>query len=155
MKKIMFWIWTGLVIVGVVLVSVVAIRDKVYSGTDLNFEVSTLRVLAVDATSEVTIEAASNEFFLLRKLSGETVVGTPTNPPLGWDYATYYVAGPIKIQGGQWLIQDGAPTIHLTSADKITVTTAVNNKTATVFLIALAGIMIWLLGLLLAISLDD
>jgi hypothetical protein len=152
--KVAFSIWTAVVIIGVILISANAVRDEVYAGTDLSFEVDSERTLSIDASSEITLWAASSDFFLLRKLSGETVVGTPTKPPLGWDSKTYYVAGPAQIQDGQWIVEDGNITLHLISDNKITVTAvmSVGNKFGYFFLIFVVGVFVWLLGYIIGMT---
>ena len=157
--KVLFLIWTVIIIIGAVLLSVNVVKDNVYSGTDLSFKISTQRTLSIDTTSEIALQAASSDFFLLRKLSGETVVGTPTEPPLGWEHKTYYVAKPTQIQGGQWLVvEDGDnATLYLTSDSEITVIAAMSGggKTGAIFLVLLAGAIIWLGGMLLAAMISE
>lgn len=126
--KVAFWIWTALVLIGVGLMLANDIGDRVYAGTDLTLKADTARTLTIDAASNITLQAGSPDFFLLRKLSGETIAGKPTEPPLGMDSKTYFVAGPIQIQGGQWLVDNGDTTLRLTSDGKITVTAIVTGK---------------------------
>jgi len=149
--KVAIWIWTVVVLIGVYFFSVNTVDDKVYTGTDLLLNVNTERGLSIDSTSRITLQAGSSDFFLLRDLRGETILGTPTEPPLGWDTKLYFVAGPTQIQGGQWLVEDGTATLHLKSDSKITVTAVMWGGVAggNIFLILLAGALTWMVGFLI------
>ncbi|KKQ92040.1 MAG: hypothetical protein UT17_C0003G0063 [Candidatus Woesebacteria bacterium GW2011_GWB1_39_10] len=144
------WIWTIFMVAFAVVVSLQLNRDIVYGGTDIEFTGMSSRNLAINASSETTFEGASSDFFLLRKLNGETIVATPTKPPLGWSSDTYFTAGPTTIQSGNWIVETGSPTIHLTSSQSVTVTAHIPDKASTWYEISLIVTLIWLLGLLVA-----
>ena len=78
-----FWAWVLVVIVAAVWIGILSTSEDVYTGTKIEFNTS--RDIQIDAET-VTFEAASEDFFVLRKESGETIVGVPTARPLGWSH---------------------------------------------------------------------
>lgn len=147
MKGILMWttvvlvIWFG--------ISWAVTQDVVYSGTDLEFKASTSRNLNIKADSGAVFEGASESFFLLRKLSGETIAATPKEPPLGWSYDTYYTAGPTTISNGAWIVEDGSPTIRLISDQAISVTAYDPTKPETYAISLMPALLIWIFGILI------
>jgi len=146
--KVAFWIWTVVIFIGVVLLSASAVRDRVYTGTDLTFRVSTDdQTLWIDTTSEITLQAASSDTFRLHKLGREVIVGTPTEPPLGCNIETYYVAGPTQILGGEWLVEGGNAILHLSDNNMaVTAVMTRGSKLTHIFLVLLGGIAVWAIG---------
>lgn len=143
-KKIAFLAWTAVVVAGYISGGLLATRDRVYTGTELEFK--TGRSFQIEAES-VTLEAASSDFFVLRKESGETIVGVPTQAPLGWTYDEYFVYGPEKVPGGEWLFPEGYATFRVTSENAVTIR-LVNPPPLVGWLLLLAYfLLIWVLGL--------
>jgi len=139
-KWIAFWIWTVVVVGCVVLGGIAVTKDKVYTGTDIKFE--TGRTLQIDAET-VTFEAASSGFFVLRKESGETIIGVPTQPPLGWANSKYFVAGPQEIPGGEWLFPNGNATVKISSDKAVTVRAIEPDPFGIWFGLSLIAVIIW------------
>lgn len=93
-------------------------KDRIYTGTKIEFSAD--RTIQIDK-EEVTFEAASSEFFVLQKVSGETITGTPALAPLGWPNDKYFTYGPEEITGGTWLFPVGNATVRITSDSPVTV----------------------------------
>ena len=118
-RKVMFCIWTIVVIAGIIFFGNLITRDIVLSGTNISF--NTGRDVQIDTTGKVTFQAASSDFFVLRKTSGDVITGVPAPKPLGWSGNQYFVAGPEEISGGLWLFPDGTASMVITSKSPITV----------------------------------
>ena len=145
-KKIAFWVWVLVVVVGAGFAGISGTTDDVYTGTKIEFNTS--RDIQID-TETATFEAASKDFFVLRKESGETIVGVPTVRPLGWSYDKYYVATSQEVSGGRWLFQDGSATVRITSPKAITVRLVEQLSFVDVwFMTVLGAVAVWLFGLL-------
>lgn len=120
-KTIRIWIWTSLVVGLLLVAGIAATKDRVYTGTDIEFR--TNRDLQID-TETAKFEAASSEVFVFYKEGGEvgeTIVGDPAQPPLGWSSTTYFVAGPKEISGGKWSHLGGEATVRITAEKAVTV----------------------------------
>ena len=117
----------------------------VHRGTTVTFTTDTGYFLFINADS-VTLEAASQGFFVLYKATGEAITPTPKQPPLG-EYDTYYVFGPASVSGGKWNVSEGKPTIQITSTTPITVTEAPtgNNLANIAYICSILGFLIWLI----------
>ena len=151
MKTFFKWfiviVWAVVVGVGGYFLANLATREEVHSGTTVKFSADTSHFLLIDSES-VQFEGASSEFFVLRKLSGETIVPIPVAPPLGWVNDTYFSFGPTQIPGGKWYVGVGNPTIQITSEGVVKVQVVVteyekNSKSAGAILISL---IVWGLG---------
>jgi|GEM_PF-4589778 len=117
-----------------------ATKDIVYEGSDIQF--NTDRAIQINAKS-VIVEAASSNFFFLRKESGDVIYGNPDKPPLGWGKNTYYRYGPEIISGGKWLFPKGFAAISIKSSDGqslVTVHLISQTKALMIFLISLCFI---------------
>ena len=148
--KTAFWIWTVFCIAGAGFLIWLLPTDQFYGGTNISLRTGDQKMLIISADS--VIEAASSDFFLLRKVSGETVVGLPSERPLGWDAASYYKAGPTRIARGEWLVEDGSNiTVHLTSDENLSVKEAMrpSARTNLVFLLVILGLAVWVLGIII------
>ncbi len=117
-KWIAFWSWTIFIVASLVLAGNAFTKDQIYTGTNISFE--TGRTLQIEAET-VTFEAASSDFFVLRKESGETIVGIPTPPPLGWSGNKYFTAESRETPGGKWLFAVGSATVNISSGQTLTV----------------------------------
>ena len=143
--KVAFWAWVLVVIVAAVWIGILSTSEDVYTGTKIEFNTS--RDIQIDAET-VTFEAASEDFFVLRKESGETIVGVPTARPLGWSHDKYYVATSQEVSGGRWLFQDGSATVKITSAKAITVRLVERLPAGVWFITVLGAFLVWILVLL-------
>jgi len=130
-------------------------REKVYSGTSVKFSTDTDHFLTIDS-NEVQFEGASSEFFLLRKVSGETIVPASEAPPVGWTSDTYYHFGPTKIPGGKWYVGEGKPSVQITSDTPINVhvVQTEDQKTGNDFFTGFIGLIVWVVGLLVLVLAD-
>jgi hypothetical protein len=146
-KKIAFWLWTLICLAGIVVAGIMTTRDRVYNGTNIKF--NTGRTLQISADT-VTFQAAASNFFVLRKETGETIVGVPTQPPLGWSGTKYFVAGPQIIPGGTWLFPVGSASVIITSDTAVTVNVVEPEAGLLWFLMMFLGAIVWGLGYLLA-----
>lgn len=147
-KKIAFWIWTTFVVAVGILCGISVTRDRVYTGTMIEF--STSRDLQIKA-EKVTFEAASSNFFVLHKESGETIVGVPAQRPLGWSQAKYFVVTtPQEISGGEWLFAEGTATVKITSEKAVTVHLVLQSPGLAWFMVVLGAFIVWALGLMFA-----
>jgi hypothetical protein len=145
--KVSFWIWTFvcLIIAGFLIWRVS--YDQKLSGNNITLHTNYKRYLTIDAES-VTIEAASSSFFMLRQLSGETIIGTATEKPLGWVSKEYYTAEKKEFPGGEWIVEKGNYiTVHITSPGSFTVQEGLitGEKIFVDILIAVAAILVWLI----------
>ena len=147
-KTIAFWVWTAVVIAGYFYVANVATKDDVRTGTKI--EVNTGRDLKIEAET-VTFEAASANFFVLRKESGETLVSVPTARPLGWSSDKYFVVTSQEVSGGKWLFQDGTATVKITSKEVVTVRLVQRDPGFLWFILALLAVAVWLVFMSFAI----
>ena len=145
-KTIAFGIWTLIVIIGLIFVGIENTKDQVYTGTKLEF--TTGRDIQIDADN-VTFEAASSEFFVLRKTSGETITGISAPRPLGWTGDQYFVAEPQGkgISGGKWLFPLGSATIRITSDKPVTVRLLERDAALIWLVFSVIAILFWVLGL--------
>ena len=151
MKKVLFWIWLAVCILGVFLVSGLITADQNYTGTEVALTTSESKLITISA-GEITIEAASANFFALRNGS-ETVVGVLTQKPLGWGSDLYFRAGPVEISDSStWVVEKGTNvTIQLNSPETMTVQESLKtvDKAGSTFAIVMMGVLIWLVVLLL------
>jgi len=144
-KSIALCVWTLGIIAALVLLGIKVTKDDVYTGTRIEF--TTGRTIQIDA-DKVTFQAASSEFFVLRKTSGETIIGVPAPRPLGWSNDQYFVAGPQVVSGGQWLFPDGSATVKITNDNAVTVRLMQESTAFTWFLLSVIAICLWGLGVL-------
>lgn len=152
MKKMLFGIWTVIMIVGAGLSIWSMTKDRTYTGTDVTFSVSN-GYIVVDA-AEVTMEVADDQFFVLREESGETVVGESQPKPLGWQSDAYFKAEAREVPGGKWIVEKATgATVHLTSDDAIAVKFVLtqSEKVSSFFLMAIVFFVIWIFSLLFLI----
>lgn len=152
MKKMLFGIWTVIMIVGAGLSIWSMTKDRTYTGTDVTFSVSN-GYIVVDA-AEVTMEVADDQFFVLREESGETVVGESQPKPLGWNSEAYFKAEAQEVTGGKWIVEKATgATVHLTSEDAMVVELVMeeSEKVGTFFFLTIALIALWLVSLLLLV----
>lgn len=150
MKNFLFWIWLAVCILGVFLLNGLATADKNYTGTDITFTTSESNLVIISA-GEITIAAASDDFFVLRNGS-ETMIGVLTQKPLGWSGSYFTTVEPIRISNGTWEVEKGTNiTVQLNSPETMTVRESLKtvDKGGLAFASALIGVLIWLLGLLL------
>jgi len=117
-KNVVSVVWALVVILAFVYAGIQLTKDRVLSSTDMVFK--TGRAILVDADS-VTFQAASDEFFMLRKVSGEIIAGVPKEKPLGWSGSRYFTYGPQPIAGGEWLFPVGKASVKITSENPVTV----------------------------------
>ena len=151
MKKIAFWIWTALCIAGAITIITLSNRDVIKTGEDIVLTISDTSVLVIN--KEATLEAASPDFFVLRKLTGEVINGIPTEIPLGWKSEAYYKTEPMTVQG-EWLVEKGSNiTIQISAEESMSVRVALkeNSKVWGAFLMSFLAFLIWLLVLLLTV----
>ena len=146
-KWIAFWSWTVFVVACLALAGNAFTKDRVYTGTNINFAAS--RTLQIEAET-VTFEAASSDFFVLRKESGETIIGIPTPPPLGWSGSKYFTAESREIPGGKWLFAVGSATVNISSGQTLTVR-AIETEPGLVWLaLGLLAFVVWVFFIVLA-----
>lgn len=150
MKRLLALVWTGLVVLGWLSASRAITQNWVHTGPDLVFNTFEGQDLAVQSKGEVTLEAVSDRLFVFSNPSGETIVGSLTEPPLGWDQGDYYHVGPTKIHDGLWMLDGGETvTVHLKSETGITATEILFEKTQPyailgIFALVAWGIFLWL-----------
>ena len=146
-KWIAFWSWTTFIVAFLVLAGNALTKDQVHTGTDINFITS--RTLQIEAET-VTFEAASSDFFVLRKESGETIVGIPTPPPLGWSGSKYFTAESREIPGGEWLFAVGSATVNISSGQTLTVRAVETEPGLAWLALGLLAFLVWLFFIALA-----
>ena len=146
MKTLVLVCWTVFCLGGAGLLIRLMKEPISYTGSNITFTIGNTWQLTINAES-VYVEAASSNFFLLRKLSGETIVGMPTQKPLGWGQDEYYRAGPIQVKGGTWIVEKGIITIHFSSSDNITVQRTLKpDKEAKIITLCVVGVVvIWII----------
>jgi len=127
-----------------------SMADVTFKDTTIELSIDGLHFLLIGEDG-TTFQAASKDFFLLRKISGETIVPVPEKPPLGWIFDTYYFAAPREIPGGKWLVSEGNPTVEITSKAPVEVKFlwTESSKDSMEFLISILGFTIWVLVLLI------
>lgn len=147
-----FWVWTAIVVVLAIGGSFWAIQDREYTGTDIKLSAGTRSFMSVDGPSTVTFSGASSRFFVLRQETGETIVATPTTPPLGWYDSTYFIVT-APIANGKWLIEKGSLTVRLTSDANMTVRIVDKDKLSTVVVVCFIAVAVWVLAILIVLIL--
>ncbi len=145
-KTIGYIIWTIVVIAALIFVGIQVTKDRVYIGTKHEF--STDRTIQIDA-NKVTFQAASSDFFVLRKVSGETIIGSPAPAPLRWSSDLYFTAGPQEVPGGTWLFAYGTATVNITSDRPVTVRLIQADQGRYWVLIIMSAFLVWILGIFL------
>ena len=154
MKTFFKWflviVWAVVVSVGGYFLVNAVTEEKVYNGTNVKFSTDVQHFLLIDSDS-VKFEGASSKFFVLHKVSGETITPSPTTPPLGWEADTYYSVGPTQIPGGKWYLDAGRPTIQITSDNAINVHVVINEDEQAVrsFIFGFISFILWVIGLLI------
>ena len=142
--KILFWSWTLLVLVIYIIIIAISTKAKEYNGTNINLTVNSMNdILSLNSDSNSTIQAASSDFFLMRNQNGDIVYGIPGIKPLGWDKKYYFLAGPITISDGKWIIEQGSFALNLTNIKKMNLLVIQKN-----WIIALKMIAIFIVTLL-------
>ena len=142
------FLWSVVVLIAVVTVSYLGIKDIEYSGTIITIKANN-RDLQVNTEKDITIEAGSPNFFVLRKESGETVDGIPEKPKIGSTDDIHFYAKPRVVPGGKWILATGTPTVIITSETPIRVQAIHKDPLYLGFLILLIGLCIWLIGIIL------
>jgi hypothetical protein len=132
-----------------------ATRTIVYSGTNVKFTADTDYFLLINADS-VTFKAASQEFFILHKVTGEAITPTQAPPPFDWQYDTYYFFGSATVSGGKWNVDEGNPTVQITSSTPVTVTEVpTEDRLSNInFSSAVIGFILWLIMLFILLGID-
>ena len=131
-KMIVFVAWSITCIVAFILEGVDYTKDRVYTGISAEFSISRNKVLqisdkVIQIDDDATFQAASPEFFVFRKESGETIVGVPMTPPLGWSGRYFFVSQ--EIQRGRWLVPDaGTVFVKITNQTPTTIRLVENHK---------------------------
>jgi hypothetical protein len=143
-KAFVYLILTAAIGVGAYFVASAATEAKVYSGTTIRFSTDSSYYIDIGADS-VKLEAASSDFFVLHKPSGETLVPVLGTPPLGWMSEVYYTVTSANAPGGRWNINEGSPSIVLSSTSPISVTVYMTSdqRTSLDFVIGLIGFIVW------------
>ena len=146
--KTVFWVWTGVCVVATVLcLAFLPSAEENYSGSNITFITDDKRQLTINA-EKVVIEAASNGFFVFQRAeSGESLVGIPTEKPLGWSGNTYYKLLPTQVSGGTWVVEKGrGVTLHLSGNATVQESFKETPKAMLIVYILVAGVLIWFLG---------
>lgn len=149
-----FWIWTAVVVAVTVFVAGATTKSESYSGTNVTLTTSFSYNVVISGTPSL-LEAASSDFFLLRKESGEAIVGVPAEKPLGWTSQKYYRASTRSVSSGEWIVEDGGNiTIHVVSDQAMTIEKKWKNidQINLIFLEVIGAIIVWLVGILMAPS---
>ena len=141
-----FWIWSAFLFMVVIGLGLFTTQDKIYKGTDIEFIVSASHNLTINASSEVTFKGASRDIFLLRKLDGDVIVASSSDPPLGWNSDEYFTAGPRVMEVDTWIVEKGTFTVKLVSNQSMTVRVYDNKESMTWLQIVLAIVPLWLVG---------
>ena len=157
-KAFVYLVLTAAVGVGAYFFANAVTGSKVYSGTSIKFSVGVDHYIDIAADS-VKLEAAGSDFFVLHKPTGETLVPVLGTPPLGWASEVYYTVTSTNAPGGMWNINEGNPSIVLSSPSPISVTVYMtqDQRFTTDFVIGLVGLMVWfiILWLLHATGFSD
>lgn len=141
------FLWTLVVLIAIITITYLGNRDINYSGTNITIGDNS-RDLQINTESPVSLEAGSAIFFVFRKETGETIVGIPEKPKLGWPNDKYFHAGPQKIPGGKWILAAGSASVTITSETPIEVQAVQKDPMLLGFLVTMLGLCIWLLGLI-------
>jgi len=147
-KAFVYLVFTAAVVIGGYVLAGYTTKDIVYSGTTIRFSTDSDRDIFIVADN-VQFEAASSGFFVLRKVSGETIVPVPAIPPLGWTADSYYNVAPTEIPGGKWLTEVGNPYIQITSINPINISAVMTTtrKQQLDGVVGILGILVWAVGL--------
>ena len=119
-ELIIFGFITGIVLIFFILLAVYITKPDIYTGTDLTFEVSSMfQNFTINSEYDVTFEAGSVEFYVLRDLQGNVIYGKMEKPALG-SSGKYFYTSLQSIPAGKWNVEKGGCTIHLTSSQNVT-----------------------------------
>lgn len=151
MKQIKPWLWSFICIFLFGFFLWLLNEEDVYTGNDINVEVGSYNYIVIDAVEPVTLEAASESFFVLRDPEGKVfVIGKPALPPLGWQSDAYFKAEAQVVPADKLLVEQGsAVTVHFTSETSMTMEVVLKQESK-IFLVVFLFLMIfliWLLGL--------
>ncbi|MFH1566321.1 MAG: hypothetical protein ABIB98_03955 [bacterium] len=138
-----FW-FSLCVAILIVVVPVLAFVSNTYASTDITVVAKNYQRLEIKGEA-VTMGGGASNFFALKSLDNEIIIGIPAPKPLGWEGKEYYMAEPTKIQEGTWIIEKGPVTLRLTSPSTITVsaTTPVSFKIKVLLILIATIIAIW------------
>lgn len=153
MKAFLFCIWTAIAVMAVILLSGLVVKSQNFTGSDITLTIDSTNLLTINATSPVTIETASNQFFVFRN-GAETVVGVLTPKPLGWDKYEYFTTGKTEIRSGTWIVEKGSSiTTHLSSSESMAVQEDLKfeEKVTVLIKVILVSLIIWGLGVLVGL----
>jgi len=147
-----FWIWTFICVALVALGCWLIPQPSYYDGANIEVNTCDKRQMTVKGEG-IAFSAASPNFFVLRKKSGESIVSVPTQKPLGWEYDEYYVFETATIESGTWLVENGENiSVKLSSEGGVKLMIALKNnaKLSLFFFLIIAGFVVWILGIFLA-----
>jgi heme/copper-type cytochrome/quinol oxidase subunit 2 len=140
----LFVLWT-VIVVGIFVLSYRHFYSpEMFSGTEINIATSSDYNLVISATSPVTANADSSNFFLLRN-QDEYIIGLPKAPPLNWKSREYYNSDAKVISPGDWIFVNGEAELHFSSSEAMTIAEVLNSDQADgLFVITLLiGLIFW------------
>lgn len=157
-RFVMIVLWTVFWVVLFIVVGSDFTRDRVYTGTDIEFTINRNepfhqlgdKTIEIDA-NEVTFEAVSSGFFIFRRESGETIVGTPAIAPLGWN-DKYFTARQEGVSSGKWSNPNGGLiSVKITSQTPASIRLVENNKILIWIVVGMLIFFLWFFMLIFMI----
>jgi len=145
-KTIFRIIWSVAALAAIILIGARLASVKVYTTTEIEF--NDVSLIQIDA-DKVTFQAVSDEFFVLRKVSGEVITGIPAPVPFGWSIKQYFIVGPQEIPGGDWLLATGEALMRITSDTPVTVHITPSSPAGYWFVTIFFGTIVWAIAFFL------
>lgn len=137
---------------GVLMLAQEVTKDYTQQGTNLTFNISSRDIEIKKTDAIIQIEGASKDYFQLKK-TDEILYSTPIEPPLDYDYDTYFTLSKNNISEGKWeVLNDKSVTFNLISNKPIEVILHDNGTSGFQTLALVIGIIFWFFGFL---SIDD
>ncbi len=155
-EKVAFWTWTMVVLVLAGLVFYHSLKTREYVSTQVSFVTSSGWYVEIDSQESVGIRAADSEYFRFNR-DDVDLFGVPSPPPLDYESGVYYLLE-SHITSGKWEVTDGVSvSVSLYAEQPITVQRYPGSGAIAgrAFLVVLAAVLMWLLGLLFASRLSD
>lgn len=146
LKVFLVIVWTVAVVMGVFFLNKEVTKDYTKQGTNLTFNISSRDIEIEKTDAIIQIEGASKDYFQLKK-TDDVLYSTPIEPPLDYDYDTYFTLSKNNISEGKWEISnDKSVTFNLVSNKPIEVVFHCNENSDFLSLVTLSGLFCWLLG---------
>lgn len=144
MKSLFLYVLAVALAVFSVVLAVNYSTPTVYSGTDIKINLHDYNTMVIDDVAQVNFEAASTDFYAMHQGS-DALIGTLSKAPVGWKSSYNFATAPTIINAGNWVIDDGDYSVHMSSDTimRVTIGKTMNDVIKTTILIVIVGIFVW------------